>query len=189
MMRAAGFELARNTNKDAVNAAEPKETVMAWSYPALGVVVNAGSGFGIFGKSFISFCIHHFATSDSMATFPMTTMRVLKKDMPESSRCNVVASGTFQNFARRGFTLIELLVVIAIIAILAVLLLPVLSSAKAQAARTVCANNLKQLLLAHIMYANEYEDFIAHPNADSAYPWTSTTPGGDQPGWLYRTGL
>lgn len=87
-----------------------------------------------------------------------------------------------------AFTLIELLVVIAIIAILAALLLPVLAKAKEKAARTTCINNLRQLLIAHINYAGDFEDYIAHPNADSAYPWNSTTPGGDQPGWLYRTG-
>ena len=90
---------------------------------------------------------------------------------------------------QRAFTLIELLVVIAIIAILAALLIPALAKAKEKANRTTCINNLKQLLLGHIMYGADNNDFVAHPNADSSYSFGSTTPGGDPPGWLYRTGL
>ena len=51
-----------------------------------------------------------------------------------------------------AFTLMELLVVIAIIAILAALLLLALSSAKANAQKTSCMNNLKQLATAWTIY-------------------------------------
>ena len=58
---------------------------------------------------------------------------------------------------RQGFTLIELLVVIAIIAILAAILFPVFAKAREKARSASCQSNEKQLMLALIMYAQDYD--------------------------------
>ena len=62
----------------------------------------------------------------------------------------------------RGFTLIELLVVIAIIAILMAILMPALSRAREQGKRAACLNNLRELTLAWIMYADNNDDRLVN---------------------------
>ena len=61
---------------------------------------------------------------------------------------------------KSGFTLIELLVVIAIIAILAAILFPVFAQARAQARKTTCISNNKQLGLAIMMYVQDYDELL-----------------------------
>jgi prepilin-type N-terminal cleavage/methylation domain-containing protein len=75
----------------------------------------------------------------------------------------------------RGFTLIELLVVIAIIAILAAILFPVFARAREAARKATCISNVKQITLAAIMYAQDYDEVLptcscSAGNAQSAHP-------------------
>jgi prepilin-type N-terminal cleavage/methylation domain-containing protein/prepilin-type processing-associated H-X9-DG protein len=75
----------------------------------------------------------------------------------------------------RAFTLIEVLVVITIVAVLAALLMPALSAAKERARMVYCMNNLKQLTLANLIYAEDNNRMMCTAN-----DFLTTTP----PGWL-----
>ncbi|MDR3707990.1 MAG: DUF1559 domain-containing protein [Capsulimonadaceae bacterium] len=83
---------------------------------------------------------------------------------------------------RNGFTLIELLVVIAIIAILAAILFPVFARAREKGRQSVCTSNLRQLGVATLSYAQDYDEIFP---SDIASSTGSTVPDGNWAAQLY----
>lgn len=93
---------------------------------------------------------------------------------------------------QKGFTLIELLVVIAIIAILAAILFPVFAKAKEKARQMSCVSNLKQIITAWTMYADD-NDEIACPavyfKGSYTCGWDFTTYSADWVNYTFSDGL
>lgn len=71
---------------------------------------------------------------------------------------------------RKEFTLIEMLIVIAIIAILAALLMPALQRARDSAYQASCANNLRQIYLGFMGFAENNNSRIPPTNHDYTNP-------------------
>jgi prepilin-type N-terminal cleavage/methylation domain-containing protein len=93
---------------------------------------------------------------------------------------------------RNGFTLVELLVVIGIIALLISILLPALNKARREGVLVSCANNLRQIAIATVAYANDNKSMLPPMRFDTGdvptpyncgsdlnYSWTQTF--GDTP--------
>ena len=72
---------------------------------------------------------------------------------------------------RHGFTLIELLVVISIVALLISLLLPALSQARRATDRLNCMMNLRQIGIAHELYASDHDGYFPPSHPQRSYYW------------------
>lgn len=70
---------------------------------------------------------------------------------------------------KKGFTLIELLVVISIIALLLSITMPALTRARTIARRVICTNNVRQVGLAALSYAADFNDELPYGPESRGY--------------------
>jgi prepilin-type N-terminal cleavage/methylation domain-containing protein len=87
-----------------------------------------------------------------------------------------------RNLCRRAFTLLELLVVLAVLAILVAITIPAIQKVRAAAARTQCANHLKQITLACHTF---HDDHKRMPPAFDFFPRFDVFQGGNALGNLF----
>ncbi len=84
---------------------------------------------------------------------------------------NFMGQMRFPKHFGNAFTLIELLVVVAVIGILGGLLLPALVAGKEKARRVACRSNLRQMLIAVQLYADDHQQQIPPgPSNQGDYP-------------------
>jgi prepilin-type N-terminal cleavage/methylation domain-containing protein/prepilin-type processing-associated H-X9-DG protein len=100
-------------------------------------------------------------------------------------KLKIMVSQKFQPRRTSGFTLIELLVVILIIVLLAAILFPVFAKARDNARRASCQSNLKQLGLALMQYAQDYDERLPVGTKGVGYVGTGTQIGVGWAGQIY----
>ncbi|HOF89998.1 MAG TPA: type II secretion system protein, partial [Armatimonadota bacterium] len=76
----------------------------------------------------------------------------------------------YHRHPRKGFTLIELLVVIGIIAVLAAILFPVFARAREKARQSRCLNNVRQQMVAVLMYVQDHGDAFFPAPSSASWP-------------------
>jgi len=87
----------------------------------------------------------------------MKRTRCARRQPSRVDRAKYAANGDLNT---RPFTLIELLVVISIIAILMAMLLPALGEARERGRATDCINQLRQQMIAALLYIEDYEEWL-----------------------------
>lgn len=81
-------------------------------------------------------------------------------------------------FSRGAFTLVELLVVIGIIGVLMSILIPTTKRIREQAKTMACISNMRQLAVATLMYANQYNGRFPRPAVEQQpEDWFHWHPG------------
>ena len=113
----------------------------------------------------------HFFTPETTAETQQKSSLFLKREVGfgERGKTSFPVKRSFSPLPKSAFTLIELLVVIAMIAILAAILLPALNSAREQAKKSYCINNLKQNGNFLNMYSSDYDDYLPDAGVASGY--------------------
>ena len=102
------------------------------------------------------------------------------RDMATRNYNREEGKGRYMEPKRDGFTLVELLVVIAIIALLMAVLIPALSRARESAKGTVCKSNIKQIMLAAMLWSADHDDFVVAGMWDVPATYTGDgTEGGE----------
>jgi prepilin-type N-terminal cleavage/methylation domain-containing protein/prepilin-type processing-associated H-X9-DG protein len=81
----------------------------------------------------------------------------------------------------RAFTLIEILVVVAILAILAAILFPVFAQAREKARQASCLSNTKQIGLAALLYAQDFDETLPPWRVSNLLYWVGGRPAPSGP--------